>query len=181
MEFNPLEVNLDELKEDLKKKKKATLNKYTIQKLASIIEANGLSKKAIGTLKSMGKDDLSKIILEGDSEPARGKKEAKEQQDTATEIVKVANELKQTIHQKPLNPFVQKQGTKAVATVIAKLDEQDESVVDKMGIAGTILGLTALAIDTLFSTEKLADKGQEKLKKATQKTQEPKEDDKNKQ
>ena len=185
-EFNPLEVDIIQLKDDLQKKSKVTLNKYTIQKLSSIIEANGLSKKALGTLTKMSKTDLKELILNGDKEPEKGKTQIKEDKKTASSFIETANSLKKTLHQgEEINPFIKEQGEKAFNNVVNKLNEQDESIVDKMGNVGTVLSLFALGIDVLFSTAKLADKGQKKLEAIKEKKnkpteQEQKENDTNK-
>ena len=167
-EFNPLDTDIDDLRDNFSKKSIATLKKYTASQLASIIVANGLSKKSLTTLEPMAKKDLKDIILNGDKEPQQAKSKVSptstSSQGATNGILDIANSLKKHLHGTPLTSFTQEQGSKAVEGAIDKANEYDENIVNKMGWMGIAFGGAVIAIDTVIGFENVGEMAKQFLK-----------------
>jgi len=162
-EFNPMEVDIDKLRDDLSKRYLNTIKKFTAIQLSSIIVANGLSKKSNGTLEAMSKKDLAEIIKNGDKEPQPAKSKIAPTPDTdlSTDILDIANSLKKSLHDKPLTNFTQEQGKKALDQITEKVNEIDESYVDKASWLSIGVGLLSIGVDVALGNENIKNKVKE--------------------
>jgi len=168
-DFDPMSIELDQLREDLTKKRASTKGKYKQEHFVLIVDKNNLSKKALGTIESYTKDQLIDLILKGDEESSPRDPKKNTNVSLSKSIIDTAESFKVNVHGSPLNPFIKDQGSKAINKAIEKLNDHDEDMVENMGTVGTVLALIGLGVDTLFSTEKLANKGQQYLEKRSQK------------
>lgn len=171
-EFNINDINIQEVKESLGTNRKKTKDSYKQEHWVEIIKKAKCTKKADGTISSYSKDMLIDLLLKGDEEQAPRKSPTDKKVTSMTKtIIESANNLKKAAHGTELNPWIEENAEKALDAGIEMLQEQDESIIDNMGNVGIALGLAGLVIDTLFSTEKLAVKGQEYLAKHTEQEQ----------
>lgn len=157
MKFKETEnLTLEEIKEGITLDRGKFEKGHTATQLAKLIVKHSQSAKAESTLaKDIKKSDLITILLNGEEVEQKAAKQTAVTKDTkaaSNTIIELADEIKQSIHDKPLNSIVAAQGTKAVNKGLSLFSED---ALEKMGKAGVLLICVAVFVDTFFDLGKI--------------------------
>lgn len=147
---------LEELQEAVTSKPKYVKDTLSNEVLAKHINSFGQSKKAISTLKGYDKNKLFKIILNGESlDEKPAKNGSSDNKGIAVSIIDGANELKKSLHNTPLTPYVKKSATDSLQNGLDKATLHNDGLSTKLGAFGGFLAIVALFIDVFIGFDQI--------------------------
>ncbi len=120
----------------------------TVKELVKYMQDNAFSKKAVGTLEKLTKEQLRNIILNGDDETVTEEKKSVKSAGLGADIVDFLEEMKIEIHKQSFNPFVRKQIIKQIDKQAEKIE--DESIFDKLGVFSMVVFGVLLVLEMLL-------------------------------
>lgn len=120
-------------------------NGTKVKEFAEYMVQHAFTKKSIGTLESMTKDELRKIIINGDQETLPGASQSTSRDGFGNNLIGFLEEFKIELHKKALNPFVKKQSIKIIDKQIEKVE--DDAVVEKFGYFGMAFVFLLFVLD----------------------------------
>ena len=154
--------NFEEFQDQVKNKPATIKKNFKNDALANIIIDAGQSKKSFSTLKAYSKDDLFKIVLNGeqDSKPA-AKVGSSNNKDMIDTFIDGIEEIKIEIHGSKLNKFVKKTATSVSRNLLDKFTMDNDDLTDKLGWVGNIISYGMLILDVFVGIDKIPAKVKE--------------------
>lgn len=134
---------LNEVTENWSKWKKST----TANELIGYMINNAFTKKTEATLKGISKEDLMKIIVNGD-EVGSEAKSSPTSKNLGADFVEFFEDIKIDIHKVAFTPFVKKMIIKQIDKLSEKFE--DINILDKMGYAGVVISFIFFILEMVF-------------------------------
>ncbi|QKF82048.1 hypothetical protein [Halarcobacter ebronensis] len=149
-----IELSREEFLELLETNQKTISDNHTVKEIGEYLIEKGFTKKSIGSLK-MSKPNLFKLALEGDNEESQPRITDTGAESLATQIINSLDEAKKEFHGNGLNKLIKTWSINSAQGLLEKVQPQN---MQKVGIIGHTIVISALLLDVLFKDIKEAPK-----------------------